>query len=179
MRAIFVATALALMSSVALAQSTSEKLGVNSALSIAPTTQDFVTEAANSGEFEIESSKLALKRGDQVTKTFAERMIADHEKVAAQLKDLVKTKNIRVTIPDGVSASQQSMLDKLKTLEGADFDKKYRSDQYSGHKSTVDLFERYAKGGENADLKQWAEQTVPALQHHLKMVQEINGSASN
>jgi putative membrane protein len=66
-------TAFAVMSGVALAQSpsTSEKLGVNSALGIAPATQDFVTEAANSGDFEIQSSKLALDRGDQISKAFA------------------------------------------------------------------------------------------------------------
>ncbi|MBB4198937.1 putative membrane protein [Rhodoblastus sphagnicola] len=171
----------AVMGGVAMAQSpsTSEKLGINSALGIAPATQDFVTEAANSGEFEIQSSKLALDRGDQVSKTFAEQMITDHQKVGSQLKALVQSKNIKVTIPDGVSSSQQSMLDKLKSLKGADFDKKYRDDQYSGHKSTLALFERYAKSGDNPDLKQWAEQTAPALQRHLKMAQELNGSASN
>ena len=181
MRMISMVAAFAVMGGVALAQSpsTSEKLGVNSALGIAPATQDFVTEAANSGEFEIQSSKLALDRGDQVSKTFAEQMIADHQKVGLQLKTLVQSKNIKVTIPDGVSSSQQSMLDKLKSLKGADFDKKYRDDQYSGHKSALALFQRYAKGGDNPDLKQWAEQTAPALQHHLKMAEELDRSASN
>jgi putative membrane protein len=169
------------MSGVALAQSpsTSEKLGVNSALGIAPATQDFVTEAANSGDFEIQSSKLALDRGDQISKAFAEQMITDHQKVGLQLKTLVQSKNIKVTIPNGVSSAQQSMLDKLKSLKGADFDKKYRDDQYSGHKSALSLFQRYAKSGDDPDLKQWAEQTAPTLQHHLKMAQELNGSASN
>jgi putative membrane protein len=33
--------------------------------------------------------------------------------------------------------------------------------QVSAHKDAVSLFERYAKGGDNADLKDWAG--APAL----------------
>lgn len=170
-------TAFALVSSVALAETTGEKLGINSALGLAPTTQDFVTEAANSGQFEIQSSQLAQERGDQMSKTYAAKMIEDHQKLDAELKDLVQSKNIKVTIPAGVSASQQSMLDKLKTLQGADFDRRYRDDQYSGHKDTVNVFERYAKGGENPDLKKWAQQSVPILQRHLKMAEDLGAHA--
>jgi uncharacterized protein DUF4142 len=39
--------------------------------------------------------------------------------------------------------------------------------QVSAHKDAVDLFERYANGGDNADLKAWAGKTLPALKHHL------------
>ena len=42
----------------AFAQSAAEKTGVNSLVGIAPTTQDFVNEAASSDMFEIEASKL-------------------------------------------------------------------------------------------------------------------------
>jgi putative membrane protein len=177
MRRIAIITAFTLISGVALAQSTSEKLGVNAVLGIAPTTQDFVTEAARSGHFEIQSSQLALERGDQMSKTFAQQIITDHEKANTELKGLVQSKNIKVTIPDGVSSSQQSMLDKLKTLQGADFDRRYRDDQYSAHKDAVSLFQRYAKGGDNTDLKQWAEQTTPVLQRHLKMAEDLDARA--
>jgi putative membrane protein len=177
MRRIALVTAFALVSGVALAQSTTEKLGVNSMLGIAPTTQDFVTQAAQSGAFEIQSSELAKERGDQMSKTFAEQMITDHRKVGAELADLVKAKSIKVTIPEGVSDSQQSMLDKLKTLQGAEFDRRYRDDQYSAHQTAVSLFDRYAKGGANADLKTWAEQTVPTLRRHLKMSEDLGAHA--
>ena len=51
------------------------------------------------------------------------------------------------------------MIDKLKGLNGDAFEKQYRSDQISGHKDTVDLYKRYAKGGDNADLKSWASKS--------------------
>jgi putative membrane protein len=37
----------------------------------------------------------------------------------------------------------------------------------------VSLFERYAKGGDNAALKDWAGKTLPALQHHLQMAEGL------
>ena len=41
------------------------------------------------------------------------------------------------------------------------------------HKDAVDLFERYAKGGDNAELKKWAGKTVPALKHHKEMADKL------
>jgi len=46
--------------------------------------------------------------------------------------------------------------------------------QVSAHKDAVSLFERYAKGGENAKLKNWAGTTLPHLQHHLEMAQTLD-----
>ncbi len=177
MRKLAIATACILLCGSAYAESTGEKLGVDKALGIAPTTQDFVTEAAKGGQFEIQSSKLAEQRGDAATQGFAKTMITDHSKIGAELKDLVKAKNIDVTIPDKPSQSQQSMIDKLDKLKGADFDKQYRDDQLSAHKDAVSLFQRYAKGGDNAVLKTWAAQEEPILQHHLDMARELEKQA--
>ncbi len=46
--------------------------------------------------------------------------------------------------------------------------------QVSAHKDAVSLFERYAKGGDNAKLKDWAGKTLSHLQHHLEMAQSLN-----
>lgn len=44
----------------------------------------------------------------------------------------------------------------------------------SAHKDAVSLFERYAKGGEDPKLKDWAGKTLPALKHHLEMAQALD-----
>jgi putative membrane protein len=79
-----------------------------------------------------------------------------------------------VDLPTDMSSSQKSMLDKLKGLNGKDFTKQYHSDQVSAHKDAVSLFERYGKGGDNEDLKAWANKTLPDLQGHLKMAQDLD-----
>jgi putative membrane protein len=177
MKRLLLATACVLMFTPAFGETPGEKLGVNAALGISPTTQDFVTEAATSGLFEIKTSQLAEERGDDAAKGFAKTMITDHQKIGDELKDLVQTKNIGVTIPTELTSLQQSKFDDLGKLQGADFNKQYRDDQYSAHKDAVSLFQRYAKGGENTDLRDWAAKVEPTLEHHLDMARDLDKQA--
>jgi putative membrane protein len=102
-------------------------------------------------------------------------MVADHTKTSSEVKSMVSSGKLKgVELPTDMSSSQKSMLDKLKGLNGADFTKQYHSDQVSGHKDAVSLFERYGKGGDNPDLKQWVNKTLPTLQTHLKMAQDLD-----
>jgi putative membrane protein len=162
-----------LLASPALAQSAGEKTGVNSALGISPTTADFVKEVAISDMFEIESSKLAEDKGNAPEKKFASQMVTDHTKTSTELKGLVSSGKVKAELPDALDSSHQSKLDKLKGEGGKDFSSNFDSDQVSAHRDAVSLFERYAKGGDNADLKNWAGKTLPALQHHLEMAQAL------
>ena len=100
-------------------------------------------------------------------------MVADHTKTSAELKSAVQG-NADTPLPTALDSSHQSKLDKLKSLNGVDFTKNYHDVQVSAHKDAVSLFERYAKGGDNAKLKDWAGKTLPALQHHLEMAQTMN-----
>jgi putative membrane protein len=158
----------------AMAQSVGEKTGVNAVVGVTPTTQDFVTEAAQSDMFEIQSSKMALNSMDGPTKDFAQNMIDDHTKTTTELKAAVSKGEGRATLPLAMSGSQQSMIARLNDLHGPDFDKQYHSDQVSAHKDAVSLFQRYGKSGTDAGLKEWAATTEPALEHHLEMAQNLN-----
>ena len=71
-----------LMVPLAHGQSVGEKTGVNSTLGISPTTQDFVTEAANSDMLEIAAAKVAEEKGNADEKKFAEQMTTDHTKTS-------------------------------------------------------------------------------------------------
>jgi putative membrane protein len=166
------AAAFVLMAGPVLAQSAGEKTGVNSALNIAPKTTDFVTEAAQSDMFEIQSGKLAASKTQGDVQTFANQMVTDHTKTTNDLKGLAPSAN--APLPTAMDSSQQSMFDKLNGLSGDDFRKQYISDQISAHKTAVSLFERYGKGGDDQELKSWATETLPTLQHHLDMANDLN-----
>jgi putative membrane protein len=154
-------------------QSVPEKTGMNATVGISPSTQDFVTEAANSDMLEIASSKLALTKGDAKTKTFAEKMIEDHTKTSSELKALAGGGTLKVDLPTAMDKTHQSKLDKLSALTGADFTKEYESMQVSAHKDAVSLFERYSKGGDNPNLKAFAAKHLPHLQDHLRMAEGL------
>jgi putative membrane protein len=168
-----------LLAGPALAQSVGEKTGVNSMLDIAPTTADFVKEVAISDMFEIQSNTLAQDKGNAPEKSFASMMVTDHTKTTSELKDLVASGKVKADLPAGLDSLHQSKLDKLKGESGKDFSSDFDSDQISAHKDAVSLFERYAKGGDNADLKAWAGKTLPTLKHHLEMAENLKKSAGS
>jgi len=168
-----IAFASMVLSSAVFAQSAAEKTGVNSTLGIAPKTEDFIKEAAMSDILEIESSKIAQDKGDAEEKTFAGQMIADHTKTSNELKGMVSG-DMKATIPASLDDSSQKKLGKLRDAKPQDFPSEYDPMQVGAHKDAVSLFERYAKGGEDPKLKDWAGKTLPTLQHHLKMAQAMN-----
>jgi putative membrane protein len=162
-----------LLAGPALAQSAGETTGVNSALGIAPSTADFVKEVAMSDMFEISASKIAEDKGGAPQKEFASHMVSDHTATSTELKGLVSSGKVKAELPSGIDSSHQAKLDKLKGENGKDFSSDFDSIQVSAHKDAVSLFERYAKSGDNADLKDWAGKTLPALKHHLQMAQDL------
>ncbi len=168
-------TAVSLLAAPAFAQSMGEKTGLNAMTGAAPKTEDFVKMVAISDMFEIESSKLAADKATGAnTKTFASKMITDHTGSSTELKGLVSSGKVKAELPTGLDAKHQKQLNKLKGMKGADFDKQYDKNQVGAHKDAVSLFDRYSKGGDNADLKAWASKTLPHLQEHLKMAQDMN-----
>jgi putative membrane protein len=157
----------------ALAQSVGEQTGVNSALGITPKTEDFIKEAATSDMLEIEAAKIAQQKGNADEKKFAEQMITDHTKTSKELKGLVPADETSA-LPPALDDSSQKKLEKLRDTKPDDFASEYDPMQVSAHKEAVSLFERYAKGGDDAKLKDWAGKTLPALQHHVEVAQEMN-----
>src|SRR6201989_849092 len=157
----------------ALAHAAGEQTGVNSALGIAPKTEDFIKEAAMSDMLEIEAAKVAQQKGNAEEKKFAEQMITDHTKTSSELKGIAGGE-LKAAIPTSLDDASQKKLDKLKDAKPEDFAGQYDPMQVSAHKDAVSLFERYAKGGDNSKLKDWAGKTLPALQHHLEMAQAID-----
>ena len=172
-QAIIAAAFTAAFASSAFAQSAAEKTGVNSVLGIAPKTEDFIKQAAMSDMLEIAAAKIAQQKGNVDEKKFAEVMITDHTKTSTELKGLVSGE-MKSAIPSAIDDSSQKKLDKMRDTKSDDFASEYDPMQVTAHKDAVDLFERYAKGGDDAKLKDWAGKTLPALQHHLEMAQMLD-----
>jgi putative membrane protein len=172
MRRIAITGMALLVSTAAFAQSLGEKTGIDSLLGVSPSTQDFVTEATMGGMFEVESSKLAVQKADGPVKQFASQMVADHTTASEELA--AQAKSEKFSVPTTLDDSDQGKIDKLRGLAGADFSKQYMDYQVSAHKDAVSLFQRYGKGGDNSKLKAWAVTTLPTLQHHLDMAEELD-----
>lgn len=134
----------------------------------------FMKDAAHAGAAEIEASKLAANKARNAeVKSYANTMIADHTKVADELKALAASKN--VSLPDGPSVKQKAELKLIDAGDNDKFDERYvKHFGVQAHQDTIKLFEDAAKNAKDAEVKAWAGKTLPSLKHHLEMAQGLN-----
>ncbi|MES2253959.1 MAG: DUF4142 domain-containing protein [Pseudomonadota bacterium] len=141
------------------------------------TTKGFVTAAATSDMYEVEAGKIAAERASNpALKDFASQMVTAHTKTTDKLKSIVASNNIAVTPPVHLDARRQGMIDNLRGAKAADFDKRYVEQQEAAHEEARILMRGYAKDGDNASVKKFAADTLPAVQHHLAMIEKIEAT---
>ena len=135
---------------------------------------DFFMKAAQGGHAEVESSKLAATQASSAqVKTFAQQMITDHTKAGEELMALATSKG--VTVPKEPSPAQKSMIKSLEGKNGADFDRAYaKSMGVDAHRETVALFKKTSASAKDTDVKAFATKTLPTLEHHMKMAEDLN-----
>lgn len=140
----------------------------------------FVKEAGMAGMYEIEASKIALKRStNAAVKKAAQMLIDDHTKAAAELKGLVAAGKAPSNLPTGFDERNQGFLDNLTGATAANFDEVYIDQQAAAHDEALTAFKGYADNGDNADLKAFAAKTAPALQMHKDMISGLKTAAEN
>lgn len=137
----------------------------------ADSAQEFVNKAAAGGMFEVNSSKVAESKAQgQSIKDFAHKMIDDHGAANAKLETIAGEQ--KLTVPKELDAKHKGDVDTLQNSKDS-IDAPYVQMQRAAHTDAVALFESYAKDGDNAALKTFAQQTVPTLKMHQEMIEKI------
>jgi putative membrane protein len=138
----------------------------------------FLQRAAEGGHAEIESSKLAAtKASSDKVKAFAKQMVNDHTMAADELRALAASKGAQ--IPSVPSSAQVATIKALAAAEGAKFDAMYATEMgVKAHQETVALFERSAKSATDADIRAWANKTLPTLNKHLTHATEMKAAVA-
>jgi len=146
--------------------------GVAANLALAAEGENFVDEASAKGIAEIETAKMALDKGtSQDVKQFAQMMIDDHTKANQELAQLAQAKDLEMSDEATLMDKAKAMI--LKLRDGENFDEAYANNQVVAHEQTIEMYEDYVEGGENADLKQFAQKALPKLQEHLKQAKDL------
>lgn len=151
----------------------SNRGGASVGQSVGSADMKFAMTAAQDGMTEVELGRLAVQKGtSDAVKQFGQRMIDDHTNANQQLMQLASSKGM--TLPTTLDAKHAAMVAKFQRLEGAAFDRAYAKQMVQDHRKAVDLFQKEADRGTDADLKAFASQTLPILQGHLSMAQSMN-----
>jgi putative membrane protein len=153
--------------------STSSSSGASSSGQLSAADKTFVMKAAQGGMAEVELGQLATQnaKSDEV-KQFGQRMVDDHTKANDQLKQVAQQKG--VAIPTELSAKDKADKARLSKLNGEQFDRAYMQHMVMDHKKDVAEFQKESTSGKDNDVKNFASQTLPTLQDHLKQAQQVS-----
>lgn len=128
----------------------------------------FIKEIADGSLLEVRLGELAQTHASSSeVKSLGSVMVTDHSKANDELKKLATRKN--VPLASGLSEKSQKYYDALSKKQGKDFDKAYSKCMVKAHKKTICKFKKEVKKGSDADVKSWASNTIPTLEHHEQM----------
>jgi len=145
-------------------------------ISVPAEDRTFAVEAAETGLTVVSLSKLALQKGkSERVKAFATMMVEDHSAATKSLRALCAERGIMLRTN---CVRCQAKLDELSALTGETFDKRYAEIMVSDHQDVFEMFKNESDEGNDTEIKKWAADKLPALQHHLSMADEMNKQVS-
>jgi len=144
--------------------------------------RSFLKKAAQGGLAEVALGQVAQQQAsDSQVKSFGNRMVQDHTQANDKLMTLAQSLN--VTLPTTPSKSDEKEMDKLKAMNGDDFDSAYTKAMVKDHKKDIKEFEHAAKDAANPQVKAFAQDSLPMLKQHLALAEKLpeakSKSASN
>lgn len=131
----------------------------------------FAEHAMAGGMMEVQLGKLSDQRAqNEAVKRFGQRMVTDHSQANQQLSEIGARLGLQP--PAELPRDQRRTVEKMAGLSGAEFDRAYMAAMIDDHKKDLGEFRKQADKGGNAELKTFAQQTVPILEQHLRLAED-------
>lgn len=133
----------------------------------------FVKEAIQGDLAEIQIGKLAQEKGaSEQVKQFGQRLQNDHGANLEKARQLAAS--LGVAAPTAPDAKQNAAYARLNGLSGPQFDQRFAKKMVRDHKKDIKAFRKESKrSGAAGDF---AKQTLPTLQEHLKVAKSLTSS---
>ena len=136
----------------------------------------FINTAATSGVEEVQFAELAeTKATTPAIRNFASLMVKDHTAANEKLTALATRKQF--TPPTSMDTMHENAYDTLKNSKGRAFNKAYLDGQVQDHMQVVQAFKDEAQSGTDPDVKAFAQELLPTLEHHLALAQRLDPKA--
>lgn len=134
----------------------------------------FIKNVIKNGVSMVEFGELALKQSSSgPVKTFAKKMVSDHQEINDQLIEIVEDKNFDESSLNKLSASAKRDYEKISEVSDAEFDKLFLKWVEKEHSKIIDVIESQTNISRNAALKNWAGESLTVLKKHLEHGQSL------
>lgn len=134
--------------------------------------REFADKAARMGMAEVQLANNVGSRGASAdVRAFAQKMIEDHNRSNQELTTLAAQKHLDP--PADLDPDHKALDAELAKLSGAELDRKYMEAMVKDHTIAMTDFENASKGLTDPDLKAFAAKTLPTLQQHHQLAQQV------
>jgi putative membrane protein len=107
----------------------------------------------------------------QAVKDYAQRLVTDHTKDYSELSSMAEKANL--TVPKGLDAEQQKLVEPFEKLKGRAFDHRYIALMTSEHTKAIATYKKEAADAKNAEVTAYADQALTVLQKHLDGAEDL------
>lgn len=136
---------------------------------------------------EIEMGRMAVQRGGERVKKYAAALIKDHQKADKEAMALAKTRGVSLTehappanaMARAEHAQQMKVMERLETLEGAQFDREYLAAMVDGHTAEVGRITTAISTVSDAKLKALLIKGKPVIERHAEQARALMTPASS
>ena len=127
----------------------------------------FVRKATESAYKEVNSAKEAIPQLTQPElKRIAEMLVTDHSGANARLAKLADAKHWPVPPAPAAGAPPSG-------TANSNFDATWTAEMIAGHEKSVAMYRAEAQSGEDSDLRKYARETLPTIEHHLAELRRL------
>jgi len=127
----------------------------------------FLVNAAEMSREQISLGQLAQQRGKtKHVRDLGKMMETAHTTALEEITALAKSKS--ASIPTATTDAGTDAFRKLTDIAAKSFDLEYANMTVGAHKDAIAMFEKTSTDSKDADVKSWANNTLPSLRTHLE-----------
>lgn len=135
----------------------------------------FLRKAMEADRVEIASAQAALDQAQRSdTKNAARMIVEDHQASSQKLQSLASRKGWTLPSAAGGAGTAEADQPTSSAPDSGSFDDRFVAEQIRMHREAIELHRAQASGGSDPDLRQFARDQLPHLEHHLEMLQGSN-----
>lgn len=135
----------------------------------------FVKQAIGGDLAEVKLGELAQSKSQNPqVQNFGQTLVTDHNAHKSKAETIAQ--QIGVTPPSKPPKEAQQEYDKLSKMSGNKFDQAFVDYMVKDHKKDVKEFSTEAKETKDQHVAQFASETIPTLQKHLQIAENLQKS---
>jgi putative membrane protein len=135
---------------------------------------DFVQATINADNYRAQAGGLAMKKSASAdVREFGRLLWQDSIENTRRLYWVLNQHPPGVVLPNKISPEYMFVIDQLVGVSGDEFDRRFIAQQTASLKDALALAQTYARAGDDFDLKDYAERSVPKIEMQLDRILAI------